>query len=98
MLACVLLIATFQVTPASGGMDAMPTRIDLTRFTCGDLLRLQADRQELALVYLTGVADGRRRASAFDAELAGKAIERLLASCKATPSLVLMDAFIAAWP
>ena len=98
MLACALIIATFQVPAAWGGLDAMPTRIDLTRFTCGELLRLGADRQELALIYLSGVADGRRRASSFDAELTGKAIERLLASCKATPSLVLMDAFIAAWP
>jgi hypothetical protein len=95
--ACLLILATFQVPAASAGLDAMPTRIDFARFTCRDLLGLEADRQERALVYLTGVVDGRRRAAGFDAEVAGKAIDRLLASCKATPSLVVVDALTAAW-
>ena len=98
MLACVLILATFQVPAASGGMDAMPTRIDFTAFTCRDLLALPADRQDLALIYLTGVVDGRRQATRFDAEVAGKAIDRLLSNCRATPSLVAVDALIAAWP
>jgi len=98
MLACALVLAVFQVPAASGGMDAMPARIELARFTCRDLLGLDADRQERALVYLTGVVDGRRHAAGFDAEIAGKAIDRLLANCRATPSLVAVDALIAAWP
>ena len=98
VLACVLLMAAIPVSTASAGLDAMPTRIDLGKFTCGDLLRLDADRQERALVYLAGVMDGRRRATGFDAEIAGKAIDRLLTACRATPSLVVMDALMAAWP
>jgi hypothetical protein len=98
ILACVLIIAALQVAPASAGMEAMPTRIELAKFTCRDLLGLDADRQERALVYLTGVVDGRRRASGFDAVVAGKAIDRLLRDCRATPSLVAVDALTAAWP
>jgi hypothetical protein len=98
MLACVVILTMFQVPAASGGLEAMPPRIDLAAFTCRDLLALQADLQERALVYLTGVVDGRRRAAAFDAEVAGKAIDRMLANCRATPSLVAVDALIAAWP
>ena len=98
VLACVLIMAAIPASTVSAGLDAMPTRIDFSRFTCAELLALDAGRQERALVYLTGVMDGRRRTAGFDAEVAGKAIERLLTSCRATPSLVVMDAFVAAWP
>jgi hypothetical protein len=98
MLAWLLIIAASHVPIASGGMEAMPTRIDLARFTCRDLLGLPADVQERALVYLTGVVDGRRRASAFDAEVAGKAIDQLLTACRTTPSLVAVDALVGARP
>lgn len=98
VLACVLIMATMPAPMASAGLDAMPTRIDLGRFTCRDLLALDAERQERALVYLTGVMDGRRRTAGFDAEIAGKAIDRLLTACRATPSLIVLDTFMAAWP
>ena len=98
LLACVLIMAAIPVSTVSAGLDAMPTRLDFSQFTCADLLGLDAGRQERALVYLTGVMDGRRRTAGFDAEVAGKAIERLLTACRAKPSLVVMDAFIAAWP
>ena len=98
VLACVLIMAAIPLSMASAGLDAMPTRIDLGRFTCADLLGLDAERQERLLVYLTGVMDGRRRTAGFDAEIAGKAIERLLTACRATPSLIVVDAFMAAWP
>jgi len=93
-----IVVATYQVPAASAGMEAMPTRLDLARFTCRELLALPADKQERALVYLTGVVDGRRRAAAFDAEIAGKAIDRLFTTCRATPSLVAVDALIAVGP
>jgi HdeA/HdeB family len=98
VLACVLILAALPVSMAAAGLDAMPTRIDLARFTCADLLGLDAARQERALVYLTGVMDGRRRTAGFDAEVAGKAIDRLLGVCRATPSVIVVDAFTAAWP
>ncbi|HEY7518860.1 MAG TPA: HdeA/HdeB family chaperone [Methylomirabilota bacterium] len=98
VLACVLLLVAIPISPASAGLDAMPTRLDFSRFTCAELLGLEAGRQERALIYLTGVMDGRRRTAGFDAEVAGKAIDRLLTSCRAQPSLVVMDAFVAAWP
>jgi hypothetical protein len=98
VLVCVLIMAAIPVSMTSAGLDAMPTRLDLARFTCADLLGLDAERQERALVYLTGVMDGRRHTPGFDAEIAGKAIERLLTACRAAPSLVVVDTFMAAWP
>jgi hypothetical protein len=98
LLACALMIAVLRAPAAWAGLEAMPTRIDIDRFTCRDLLALDPQLQERALVYLTGVLDGRRRSPSFDANVAGAAIERLLVACRATPSLVAVDAFIAAWP
>ena len=98
MLACALMMAALQAPAAWAGLEAMPTRIEFDRFTCRDLLALDPQLQERALVYLTGVVDGRRRAPAFDANVAAAAIDRLLVSCRATPSLVAVDALIAAWP
>jgi hypothetical protein len=98
VLACVLILAAIPATTVSAGLDAMPTRLDFAKFTCGELLDLDPARQDRALVYLTGVMDGRRRTAGFDAEVAGKAIDRLLTACRATRSLVVVDAFMAAWP
>jgi hypothetical protein len=98
MLACALMIAVLRAPAAWAGLEAMPTRIDFDRFTCRDLLALDPQLQDRALVYLTGVVDGRRRVTSFDAAAAGAAIDRLLVACRATPSLVAVDAFIAAWP
>jgi len=98
LAAVLIVVATHQTPPALAGMEAMPTRIDFAQFTCRDLLALPADLQDRALIYLTGVVDGRRRAAAFDAEIAGKAIDRLFTTCRATPSLVAVDALIAVGP
>jgi HdeA/HdeB family len=92
-----LLLAIVRASPAAAGPDWIPTRLELERFTCRDLMALPPDQQERALVYLTGFIHGRRGASTFDAPTAGAAIDRLLASCRATPSLIALDTFIAAW-
>jgi hypothetical protein len=97
ILALALTVAALQPSTASAGLETMPTRIEVEKFTCGDLLALPADRQERALIYFTGVVDGRRQATAFDAVVAGAAIDRLLAACRTTPTLVVRDALIAAF-
>ena len=96
VLAWTLTLALVQASPALAGLEQMPTRLDLERFTCRDLMELPSERQERALVYLTGVVDGRRRATVFDAVSAGATIDRLLATCRATPTLIVLDALIAA--
>jgi HdeA/HdeB family len=96
LIACALMLAIGPASPAAAGIETMPTRLDLERVTCGDLMAFSPDQQERALIYLTGVVDGRRRASAFDAVVAGAAIDRLLAACRATPSLLVLDTLMAA--
>jgi hypothetical protein len=97
VVVCALMLAIVQAWPAAAGPDWIPARIELERFTCRDLMALPSEQQERALVYLTGFIDGRRGAATFDAQTAGAAIDRLLASCRATPSLIVLDTFIAAW-
>jgi hypothetical protein len=96
LIACASMLAIGWTSPAAAGIETMPPRLDLERVTCADLMAFSLDQQERALIYLTGVVDGRRRASAFDAVLAGAAIDRLLAACRATPSLIVLDTLIAA--
>jgi hypothetical protein len=96
LIAGALMLAIVRASPVAAGIEAMPTRLDLERLTCGDLMALPSDRQERALIYLTGVVDGRRRAAEFDAVVAGAALDRLLAACRATPSLAVLDSLMAA--
>jgi HdeA/HdeB family len=95
LIACALMLA-IGASPAAAGIEAMPRRLDLERLTCGDLMALSPDRQERALIYLTGVVDGRRRVSEFDAVVAGAALDRVVAACRATPSLIVLDTLMAA--
>ena len=92
-----LVLALLQAAPASAGIDPLPPKTDIGGFACRDLLALQPALQERALIYLAGVSDGRRRAAVFDAEATGGAVERVLAACRSTPSLTVIDAFVLAW-
>ena len=94
-LALALAIATLQPSPSWAGLEAMPTRIEVEQLTCADLLALTPERQERALVYLTGVVDGRRGAKAFDAVRAGAAIDRLLAECRTAPGRRVLEGLTA---
>ena len=92
-----LAVALLSAGPAGAGIEAIPAKIEIETVTCRELLALPPESQERAIIYLTGVMDGRRRAKAFDAAVAGPAIDRLLASCQATPARAVLDAFTAAW-
>ena len=96
VLAVGLAIAALQPSATRAGMESMPTRIEAERFTCAELLALPSERQERALIYLTGVVDGRRQAAEFDATVAGAAIDQLVAACRTTPTLVVLDVLSAA--
>jgi len=89
-------MAMLGAAPAAGGIEPLPPRTGIDAFTCGELLGLQPEMQERALIYLSGVADGRRAATVYDAEATGAAIDRMLASCRATPSLAVLGALRAA--
>jgi hypothetical protein len=95
-LVCGLAIAMLGAAPAVGGIEPLPPRTEIDAFTCRELLVLQPEMQERALIYLSGVADGRRAATVYDAEATGAAIDRMLAACRATPSLAVLGALRAA--
>ena len=96
-LACGLAMAMLGAAPAAGGIEPLPPRTGIDAFTCGELLGLQPEMQERALIYLSGVADGRRAAAVYDAEATGAAIDRMLAACRMTPALPVLGALRAAW-
>ena len=97
LILCALALVLVHAVPAGAGIDAIPPKIELDTVTCREILALPAESQERAIIYLTGVMDGRRRAKTFDASTAGPVIDRLLASCHATPTRAVLDAFTAAW-
>jgi hypothetical protein len=59
-----LALALVRAVPAGAGIEAIPSKIELDTITCRELLALPAESQERAIIYLTGVMDGRRRAKA----------------------------------
>ena len=91
-----LVLAMLGAAPAAGGIEPLPERTELDAFSCRELLGLPHEVQERALIYLSGVADGRRAATVYDAEATGAAIDRMLAACRATPSLAVLGALRAA--
>src|SRR5438874_12179735 len=87
-----LVLAMLGAAPAAGGIEPLPQRTELDAFTCRELLVLQPEMLERALIYLCGVAYGRRVATAYDAEATGPPTQLILASCLATPPQALLDA------
>ena len=90
-----LTITLLAVTPVSAGIE-LPPPIAIETFTCRQMLALETERQHRALIYISGVIDGRRQAVMFDPVAWGNAVERMLALCDATPDRGLLDAFGAA--
>jgi hypothetical protein len=91
-----LMIALLHATPVGAGVE-LPPSIAIDAFTCGQLLALDAEPQQRAIIYIAGVIDGRRRAVVFDPVASGTAVERMLILCRATPERAVLDAFSAAW-
>jgi hypothetical protein len=94
--ACLVVMAALDPSTTHAGLEAMPTRIDVDQLRCAELLALPPDRQERALVYLTGIVDGRRHAATFDASRAGAAVEGGRAAGRAQPTLVVLETLLAA--
>ena len=91
-----LTIALLHATPVGAGLE-LPPPIAIDSFSCRQLLALDAEPQQRAIIYIGGVTDGRRQAVTFDPAASGHAIERMLTLCRATPDRGALDAFSAAW-
>ena len=83
--------------PASGGAQIAPNRIDLAKFTCREFLALGGEGRDRVLIYFNGYQDGKHGAKVWSDEVVGARVDRAIATCKATPTLPLMEAFGQAW-
>jgi hypothetical protein len=98
VLAMLLLGLVFvTLRPGPGDAQVIPRRIDITVFTCGDVLALNGEQRDRALIYFNGYLDGKAGATVWVEQIAGARIDRALAQCKTTPALPLLDAFVRAW-
>ena len=83
--------------PASGGAQIFPNQVELAKFTCGELLALDGEKRDRVLIYLNGYQDGKAGTKVWRDEVVGARIDRVMATCKATPTLPLLEAFGRAW-
>jgi HdeA/HdeB family protein len=97
MLLLGLVVVTLRPGPGDAQVHVIPRRIDITAFTCGEVLALNGEQRDRALIYFNGYLDGKAGAAVWVEEIAGARIERALAQCKMTPALPLLDAFARAW-
>ena len=96
--AAVLLASTAPLVAAAVAQEAPLRKLEINTFTCGDLTAVgHGTVREAILVYMNGYVDGARKATTWDAELAGKRIDEAMRLCAANPKLPLLDAFNRAW-
>jgi len=94
-----LLLAMVAVSllPTPSGAQIGPHRVELTTFTCGELLSLSGEARDRVLIYFNGYLDAKDGATVWVDKVVGERIDRALVYCKATPTLPLLDAFKRAW-
>jgi hypothetical protein len=100
LVLAMLLLGLIVVTVLPGSGDAQvapPQSIDMAAFTCGDALALSGEQRDRVLVYFNGYLDGKAGTTVWVAQVVGARIDRVLAHCKTTPALPLLDAFTRAW-
>jgi HdeA/HdeB family len=85
------------VLPASGGAQLLPNQVELAKFTCSQLLALDGDDRDRVLIYFNGYQDGKSGTKVWRDQVVGARVDRVIASCKATPTLPLLEAFAQAW-
>lgn len=95
--AVLLGLAGGLLLPASGGAQVAPHRIELAKFTCREFLALGGEGRDRVLIYFNGYMDGKRGTKVWADDVVGARVDRVVASCKATPTLTLMEAFSGAW-
>lgn len=77
---------------ALAGLAPLPRKVDITRFTCGELLSLRDEERDRGLIYLQGYMDGRRGLTVFDQKTAADAMDKLLDYCHTNPSSAVLEA------
>lgn len=85
------------VLPAAGGAQITPQRVEVAKFTCGEFLALSGEQRDRVLIYFNGYLDGKSGTKVWADEVVGPRIDRVVAYCKATPTLSLLEAFRRAW-
>jgi len=99
MIARILLLGLVGglLLPASGAAQIFPNQLELAKFTCGRFLALDGDERDRILIYFNGYQDGKSGTKVWKDEVVGARVDRVMATCKATPTLSLMEAFSRAW-
>jgi HdeA/HdeB family len=94
-----LLLGMVAMTlfPGPIGAQVVPNRIEVTTFTCGEVLSLGGETRDRVLAYFNGYLDGKGGTTVWVAQVVGARVDRALAECKTTPTLPLLDAFSRAW-
>jgi len=83
--------------PASGGPQVFPHRVEVAKYTCREFLSLGGEGRARVLIYFNGYLDGKSGTSVWADDVVGARVERAVNSCKATPTLPLLEAFGRAW-
>ena len=83
--------------PASGDAQIFPNRVELTKFTCREFLAMSGEERDRILIYFNGYQDGKSGTKVCSDEVVGARVDRAIATCKATPTLPLLEAFGRAW-
>jgi HdeA/HdeB family len=97
-IAAVALLATSTPLWSAAAQEPPLRRLEINTFTCEQLAAVRHRLlHEALLVYMNGYLDGTRKATTWDAEVAGKRIEEALRICAANPKSTLLDAFSRAW-
>lgn len=91
---CLALAAANGVPgPAPAQVTLTPRVIQIDQIKCAEMQTGSDQKQERLLVYFNGYVDGMRRHTVWDERQVGEAIDRVLASCKATPAESLLSTF-----
>ena len=83
--------------PASAGAQIFPNQFEMAKLTCSEFLALDGERRDRVLIYFNGYMDGKSGTKVWRDEVVGARIDRVMATCKATPTLPLLEAFGRAW-
>ncbi|MBN8938370.1 MAG: hypothetical protein J0H01_02725 [Rhizobiales bacterium] len=88
-----LLAAMTLAIVAAAPMAARAEPVDMSKFTCRELLDLTGDEQRLLLFWLHGYASAHADTAALDNEQFLKGADERLAQCRADPSRLLIPGF-----
>jgi hypothetical protein len=93
-----VMTAALWAAPARAGMEHPEFTADVKAYSCRELLALDEARENLALAYLSGYADGQRQVVRFDRKLKAEAIIRVLEHCRTSPESSVLEAFLNVTP